>query len=447
MASGDTNLATLTMRGTLAMGANSITLDANETVDGIDVSAHAVANTGVHGIGASTFATAATLATHAAIKAANATLGHVIVETASLIDVDVNGKLTLGAHGATTHQNGQTDEFSVAALSGLLADDQHVLDNEVTAVAVARSIFNAHSLLIAISDNTPVVLEVAASRMIGRAAAGNIVALDKAGILGIINVEDGATADQTGGEMVTALEALAPGSQLSHDQLDDVSASDHHAKYLDSAAKAAAVQAGAITNGVTKAPTHDAVFDVKATADAAATDADLTTHEDNTTTAHGAVSAATASKHVVRDASARAKFAAPAGAGDALIKGTRHLIAEMPTLTTDKIWKGVGGVPTEADEAAGGAIVTSGQYTGNNTVNRTIPHGLGTTPKIVLLARNNLGRTYRIMGAVAQIQYESSNLIYAVTIPDGTNFYVGNATNYGNSANASSLVYDWVAIG
>lgn len=43
----------------------------------------------------------------------------------------------------------------------------------------------------------------------------------------------------------------------------------HHAKYLDAEAKAAAVQAGAITNGVTKAPTHDAVFDVKATADAA----------------------------------------------------------------------------------------------------------------------------------------------------------------------------------
>ncbi len=41
--------------------------------------------------------------------------------------------------------------------------------------------------------------------------------------------------------------------------------------------------------------------------------------------------------------------AAPNAAGDPLIKGTRHLIAEMPTLTTGKIWKGVAGVPTEAD--------------------------------------------------------------------------------------------------
>ena len=58
--------------------------------------------------------------------------------------------------------------------------------------------------------------------------------------------------------------------------------------------------------------------------------------------------------------------AAPDAAGDPLIKGTRHLIAEMPTLTTGKIWKGVGGVPAEADEA-GGKSIASGTYTGNET--------------------------------------------------------------------------------
>ena len=84
-----------------------------------------------------------------------------------------------------------------------------------------------------------------------------------------------------------------------------------------------------------------------------ATAATLATHAASTTT-HGAVSTATASRIVVRDAQGQAAFAAPAGAGDALIKGTRHLIAEMPTLTTDKIWKGVGGVPAEVD-APGGA--------------------------------------------------------------------------------------------
>jgi len=38
----------------------------------------------------------------------------------------------------TSHQNDGSDEISVAGLSGLLADDQHVLDTEVLAVAAAK---------------------------------------------------------------------------------------------------------------------------------------------------------------------------------------------------------------------------------------------------------------------------------------------------------------------
>ncbi|GAJ24688.1 unnamed protein product, partial [marine sediment metagenome] len=38
---------------------------------------------------------------------------------------------------AARHQNGGADEISIAGLSGLLADDQHVLDAEVLAVAAA----------------------------------------------------------------------------------------------------------------------------------------------------------------------------------------------------------------------------------------------------------------------------------------------------------------------
>lgn len=77
---------------------------------------------------------------------------------------------------------------------------------------------------------------------------------------------------------VTAMGAKANDNPLHHDRAAEWGATEHtaigdaaphHAKYLDSEAKAAAVQAGAITDGVTKAPTHDAVFDVKATADAA----------------------------------------------------------------------------------------------------------------------------------------------------------------------------------
>ena len=87
------------------------------------------------------------------------------------------------------------------------------------------------------------------------------------------------------------------------------------------------------------------------------------------TSPHSAVSTATASRLVVRDASARAAFAAPGAAGDALIKGTRVTISELPTLTTDKIWKGVGGVPAEASLPVGPTVV---RKTADEIVNNSV---------------------------------------------------------------------------
>jgi len=183
--------------------------------------------------------------------------------------------------------------------------------------------------------------------------------------------------------------------------LDHAAVADaHHAKYTDAAAKAAAVQAGAITNGVTKAPTHDAVYDVKVTADAALpagdkyTDLeavaaaktvkldDFTAPDDNTdldasaakhglmpkadkSKLDGATNAATASKLVIRDASARAKFAAPGAAGDALIKGTRVAVDELPAMTDEKIWKGTGGNVEEVDVYTDAKAVDAIEADGN----------------------------------------------------------------------------------
>jgi len=48
----------------------------------------------------------------------------------------INGRIEPATHKAT-HQDGGDDEVSVVALSGELADDQHVLDAEVLAVAAA----------------------------------------------------------------------------------------------------------------------------------------------------------------------------------------------------------------------------------------------------------------------------------------------------------------------
>ncbi len=50
--------------------------------------------------------------------------------------IGINGVEQVVLHAAK-HQDTGVDEVSVAALSGLLADDQHVLDAEVTAVAIA----------------------------------------------------------------------------------------------------------------------------------------------------------------------------------------------------------------------------------------------------------------------------------------------------------------------
>jgi len=87
--------------------------------------------------------------------------------------------IKLGDHHAR-HENGGDDEISVTGLSGLLADDQHVLDNEVTAVAIAKTTVDAQSLLGGISDNTPVAISVPEQRLVGRISEGDVTALTQA---------------------------------------------------------------------------------------------------------------------------------------------------------------------------------------------------------------------------------------------------------------------------
>ena len=52
--------------------------------------------------------------------------------------------------------------------------------------------------------------------------------------------------DLSGAEIVALLEALAGDARLSHDSLSDVSTSDHHAKYTDAEARAAAFATAAV---------------------------------------------------------------------------------------------------------------------------------------------------------------------------------------------------------
>ena len=93
------------------------------------------------------------------------------------------------------------------------------------------------------------------------------------------------------------------------------------------------------------------------------------------------------------------------------------------------------------------AVISVGSYVGNLAVNRAIAHGLGCIPKLVLLKRAGYCAWFGIVepGRLGTLS-PSASVDYAVTAPDVTNFYVGNATDYGATAQ-NEFTYYWVAIG
>lgn len=272
------------------------------------------------------------------------------------------------------------------------------IDGEVTNVQSIRREDNVISV-------TPSASYEEVFNIVREVATGNII---------VFYDSDSVTIEPTnltGAEIVALLEALGLGGRLSHTKLDDVGASDHHAQShgLDSHSSATLanlnadisdatlVGAAAITSEIDgDVSTHAAIKSANATlghvivetgssidvdgngkivlgdisAFLESTPSDNESgkapdsnwahdHGANTTTAHGAVSAATASKHVVRDASARAKFAAPGASGDALIQGTRVTTAELPAMTDEKIWKGTGTNVEEVDVYTDAAAVSA----------------------------------------------------------------------------------------
>ncbi len=128
-------------------------------------------------------------------------------------------------------------------------------------------------------------------------------------------------------------------------------------------------------------------------------------------------------------------YATAAGAWARLAIGTAGQVMTVNGAATAPSWVGI------AFKAS------SGQYTGADTVNRAIAHGLGVVPKYVRLVVSTTGFVlFTILYGEAIIIYEG-NAVYAVTAPTATNFYVGNAGSYAQSANANTVVYNWVAIG
>lgn len=100
------------------------------------------------------------------------------------------------------------------------------------------------------------------------------------------------------------------------------------------------------------------------------------------------------------------------------------------------------------DNPFGAVKIGEGTYTGDDSVNRAIPHGLTVTPKIVLIHCNAVAQ-FRIAIGEAKVLHASAASFdeSAVTAMDSTNFYVGKATSYPKSANENTRDYYWVAIG
>lgn len=175
--------------------------------------------------------------------------GQIKLSTGGLMTVDAGSLDLTATHyiyytlGDTSLNNSTTFSDALSGKSAPIA-----MATAVTSPALAKitvfwgapaggldlaDIFDANTILKADADNTPVALPVAVQRLVGRITAGVITALTAAQVRTLINVENGSTADQTGAEIVTLLEALAAGARLSHnDGLSDLATGDPHTLYI-----------------------------------------------------------------------------------------------------------------------------------------------------------------------------------------------------------------------
>lgn len=101
-------------------------------------------------------------------------------------------------------------------------------------------------------------------------------------------------------------------------------------------------------------------------------------------------------------------------------------------------------------DAAGYSKIASGSYTGNDTANRAISHGLGKVPKLIFFQATNTiveisGLSVRL-GVYNAMISGLPTYASAVTAADATNFYVGSAANYEYSGNGDTHTYYWVVL-
>jgi len=132
---------------------------------------------------------------------------------------------------------------------------------------------------------------------------------------------------------------------------------------------------------------------------------------------------------------------------DALDVGSNdRVIIYNNTTTQFEKWEG------SSWAALGGASINTGNYTGDDTADRAIAHGLGTAPSFVFLLCETIGQSHWFYAQISGSNYiyfmhPAASGKYSVSAIDSTNFHVGNASDYGHSANYNGRTYYWVAIG
>ncbi len=107
------------------------------------------------------------------------------------------------------------------ALSAANLDQVETQYDEAVTDLVEKATYDTHSILIAIADNTPVVLPVAASRIVGRKAAGNIVALTGAELMAILSGQSGADFSMNTKKITSVVDPAANQDAATKKYVDD----------------------------------------------------------------------------------------------------------------------------------------------------------------------------------------------------------------------------------
>ncbi len=118
-----------------------------------------------------------------------------------------------------------TDRFRLRA-NGITQDLAFL--NDVTAGSITGALWDAQSVVTAVTDDNPTAQIIGEDQVLGRVTGGDITALTAAQLRTIVNVEDGATADQTPAEILADLLTVdGAGSGLDADTLDGVQGANY----------------------------------------------------------------------------------------------------------------------------------------------------------------------------------------------------------------------------